>query len=463
MVSVSLASLMNPIFLRAVVFATSLGSIFPALADPFFFPMDIGTLGGHESRACAVNASNQVVGTAQTENGDWHAFVWKDGTMTDLGTLGGANSEARGINDRGMIVGRSDTADGKSVAFVYVLGVMAPLGTLPGHTTSLATGINNDGWIVGESSNGTGDKEAFLYRNGRMVGLGTLPGGATSTAVKINGAGQIIGNSSTATVSTRGFLWQNEVMLDLGALESGAETAACDLNEAGQVLGWSSASNGSTRAFLYKAGVMKPAGSFDRSPSISPALGLFETGDAYLAGTGDYWVNYFIGSKERTLFDYMLDHWSQWPGSYIQEINDINRRGVIVGAGRVNTSEYESYRRAYVFFPLTAPKLVVNGPRKRKTTKNRITFRGTLSGFNAELLVDSETNGAHRSVGKIGALSLKGPVGWRVTIPLKKGRNRIGFVARNYYKHSAYVHVVRKDKTQRKSGRTVAKSTVAAR
>jgi probable HAF family extracellular repeat protein len=77
---------------------------------------DLGTLGGPESRAVAINERGQVVGRAETKAKDEaghpisHAFLWEDGKMRDLGTLpGGLESFAYGINERGQIVGTSET------------------------------------------------------------------------------------------------------------------------------------------------------------------------------------------------------------------------------------------------------------------------------------------------------------------------------------------------------------------
>ena len=68
---------------------------------------DLGTLGGTNSYAIAINDRGQVVGYSGTDRGmTGHAFLYSDGAMTDLGTLGGAvGSWASAINDRGQVVG----------------------------------------------------------------------------------------------------------------------------------------------------------------------------------------------------------------------------------------------------------------------------------------------------------------------------------------------------------------------
>ena len=55
-------------------------------------PIDLGTLGGTDSYAIAVNESGQVVGVSQAAGGAEHAFSWTAaGGMIDLGTLGGGS------------------------------------------------------------------------------------------------------------------------------------------------------------------------------------------------------------------------------------------------------------------------------------------------------------------------------------------------------------------------------------
>jgi probable HAF family extracellular repeat protein len=120
---------------------------------------DLGTLGGRESEAFAINASGQTVGDADltAASSPYHAFRSAPNglvaPLTDLGTLGGPNSAAHGVNDAGQAVGVADTAtSGVHHAFRTApngaITAASDLGTLGG-SYSIARSINSLGQTVG--------------------------------------------------------------------------------------------------------------------------------------------------------------------------------------------------------------------------------------------------------------------------------------------------------------------------
>lgn len=106
----------------------------------FYAVTDLGTLGGTNCIPYGINNREQIVGTAQTGMGSYHAFMFDAGRMVDLGTLGGSNSWAYGINDNGWMVGASGLPATNMHAFLCTNALLNPvmmdLGTLGGSNSA---------------------------------------------------------------------------------------------------------------------------------------------------------------------------------------------------------------------------------------------------------------------------------------------------------------------------------------
>ena len=205
---------------------------------------DLGTLGGNEAMARAVNGSGDIAGSATKPNQLHHAFRW-NGVMNDLGTLSSPTtiSTATDINDAGDVVGGSYNAQGAYHPFRSSGGTMTDLGALGNaNGTSYATGTNNNGDVVGSSqTNGIGSPtHAFLvsglYTGGIMADLGTL-GGTHSGANEVNDTGVIVGWSQTTSGSSHAFVTvYGGAMVDIGTLGGNASEAFA-VNEDNVVVG----------------------------------------------------------------------------------------------------------------------------------------------------------------------------------------------------------------------------------
>jgi probable HAF family extracellular repeat protein len=166
--------------------------------------LDLGTMGGNESAAIALNNRGQVVGFAlnttpdpfsmfdllifgSTAGTETRAFLWDETRgMQDLGTLGGPDAQAAFINDRGQVAGFSYTNSTPNATtgiptldpFLWEDGKMVDLGSLGG-TVGSPSALNNRGQVVGQS-NLAGDllSHPFLSKNSAPIqDLGTLWGG----------------------------------------------------------------------------------------------------------------------------------------------------------------------------------------------------------------------------------------------------------------------------------------------
>jgi probable HAF family extracellular repeat protein len=105
---------------------------------------DIGTLGGPQAAAYAINNAGQIVGFAQTSTDADHGYVFSNGKMTDIGL----NVFPYAINNNGVIVG----AGGCGAAIIVTGGVCQSLQKLipagSGYTLQEAKGINDKGQII---------------------------------------------------------------------------------------------------------------------------------------------------------------------------------------------------------------------------------------------------------------------------------------------------------------------------
>ncbi|MFC1782969.1 LamG-like jellyroll fold domain-containing protein [Planctomycetota bacterium] len=139
--------------------------------------IDLGTLGGGESWAHAINDIDQIVGVASVGSRIYATLFDSTGgeQNKNLGSLGGDFgytgdiSDAVDINNRGQIVGFSITATGGTHATLFDItgnGENINLNDLidpnTGWILNAANKINDNGWIVGNGINPDGYSHAFL-------------------------------------------------------------------------------------------------------------------------------------------------------------------------------------------------------------------------------------------------------------------------------------------------------------
>ncbi|HEX8606030.1 MAG TPA: HAF repeat-containing protein [Pseudoduganella sp.] len=218
---------------------------------------ELGTLGGGESYATAVNEQGTIIGASLTAANEWHGFVYRVGHgMRDLGTLGGRGSHAVALGSKNHVVGYADTEDGAYQAFVFDGSRMTGLGTLGGRN-SYATAVNMHGDVVGAAHNAQGYRRAFLYRLATgMVELPTL-GGRASVAMAINDRGMVVGAAETADRRWHAFLYDGAKMIDLGARISRGDTFATGISRDGKIVGTIRVNDYKSYSFVYDKGATR--------------------------------------------------------------------------------------------------------------------------------------------------------------------------------------------------------------
>jgi len=230
------------------------------------------------------------------------AVLWKQKEITDLGTLGGNESFAEAVNDRGQVTGLALNAIPDPFSFYYVLlygssngtqtrgflwdnGVMQDLGTLGGPDT-FPNLVNQRGQVAGFSyTNSTPDPNTglptfhpFLWEKGKgMKNLGSFGGAATASVNGLNERGEVVGGTDLpGDTQAHPFLWDGEKLIDLIAPPFGGDGygEASWINEAGEVVGLAGlpvpcADSGHEiqHAFLWRDGVMTDLGTVAGSPN----------------------------------------------------------------------------------------------------------------------------------------------------------------------------------------------------
>src|SRR5713226_5493412 len=74
--------------------------------------VDLSPFTGVNTSANDINDAGDIVGGGDTGFGDFHAYLLSEGTSFDLGTLGGIDSEALALNRSGQVAGHSRVRGG---------------------------------------------------------------------------------------------------------------------------------------------------------------------------------------------------------------------------------------------------------------------------------------------------------------------------------------------------------------
>ncbi|MCS6770774.1 MAG: Ig-like domain-containing protein [Kiritimatiellae bacterium] len=317
---------------------------------------DLGALGGSSSRAHAVSERGEVVGEAETADGQIRAFLWSaERGMRDLGTLGGGFSRAYAVNDRGEVAGESEAPDGeiRPVRWREDTG-MESLPLPPNMWDGMINGLNNFGIAVGCAETRNGPR-ALVWTIDGVAELAPLRTATESAAYGVNDVGWIIGRQSLPVESG---IRSAPFLVDLingkearsRPMDTAQGGAALAINAQGVAVGY----------VEFEEGLR--AARFDPGPE--PSVRLIDTLEntysiAFDINNRGEIVGTFSSSpedddrafvwREGTMYDLneWLDSAEPW---HLVEARGINDRGEIVGYGILRDRE-----RAFLLTPLPGP------------------------------------------------------------------------------------------------------------
>lgn len=343
----------------AVIFGLAL-SPSTVRAEAFTYSVrDLGTLGGANSRAHAINEQGWVVGEAEAKGGYTRAFLWvPEQGMQDIGTCGGDISRAFAINERGQVVGEAEDGQGRLRPFRW--SAEHGLEDLPlpdGFREGFVSGLNNFGVLVGGGENEAGTRALVWSVDGVSIPEALVAHGA-SLAHAVNDVGDIAGQMESAPsgdyVSRAFVLGANGLNILSAPASKDWSSAALALSADGMMAGYAEDDEATHAVRISHEGIPSDMDTLDNVYSIANdmndngvAVGLFVSSNedddrAFVARDGVMSdLNELIETDEPWL---------------IVEARGINNQGAIVGYALLGDRE-----RAVLLEPRAS------GPDKRPT------------------------------------------------------------------------------------------------
>lgn len=246
--------------LAALFFATPAYSQPPtsAMTSGDWKIVDLGTLGGNDTYAQAINNKGWVVGYIENPEGRTRAFLWRDGIMEDLLGLPETQSAAWNLNENGQVVGMFKVelsiagGDEGSIGFIWENGLLRKVALGTRDTTVYAINSRD---VVGDGGcdpvcGFRFSARRFTPREGLVRILDVGGDDLDRSARDINRKGQIVGTAFSEEGELP-YVWHRHtgfIELDVG--KNGG--FATGINDRGQVVGWIPGSN--DRAFLWTEG-----------------------------------------------------------------------------------------------------------------------------------------------------------------------------------------------------------------
>jgi uncharacterized membrane protein len=183
-----------------------------------------------------LNDSGVAVGSRILNNTTPSAMIWNQGVPQPLGTMGGRQSQAAAINRLGTVAGWSDVPGNVKHLFTWY-GAFTDLGPMPpsGSCCHDIEAINDSGQIVGHDSGSL--LKGWLYDSSHFTSLPDLAGGFDSTPRDINNSGLVVGASNPNQSDLRPVTWFNAQVSPLQMPPGAGGGEARVVNDVNQIAG----------------------------------------------------------------------------------------------------------------------------------------------------------------------------------------------------------------------------------
>jgi hypothetical protein len=154
----------------------------------------------------SINNSNQVSGWWSGDGGE-HGFVYDNGTLTQLDFPGAANTRALAMNDSEEVVGSWIDAQGATHGFIWSPKQGYQTYDVPKSTLTIFTAVNAAGAATGYYYDQNSACHGFTLANGKLTVL-NVPKAAGTIPLAINLSGQVAGEYFlTNPNQMKGFLY----------------------------------------------------------------------------------------------------------------------------------------------------------------------------------------------------------------------------------------------------------------
>lgn len=361
----------SPPMSRILLFLSVWSLLLPTLvashgADATYDVRDIGTLGGANSRAYAINEQGWVVGEAETKEGNLHAFLWtpEDG-MRDLGTHGGELSRAYAINDRGQVAGEAEDSEERLRPFRWSVGQGLEELPLPdGFREGFVYGLNNFGVLVGGGEGEEGTRALAWTVDGVSVPE-ALRGHGASLARAVNDMGEIAGQVEPKPEDdyiSRAFIINADGAISINTSESSDwSSAALALSADGTAVGYAERKNATHAVRFSKAATAEDMDTLANVYSVAHAMNKDGVAVGLFVSSHEDDDRAFV-AREGGMADLneLVETDKPW---LIVEARGINSKGAIVGYALLGEQERAVLLEPRAESPMKRPSITITGPR----------------------------------------------------------------------------------------------------